>query len=376
MLDMHIVIFRSYGDILDLNNYNCQELGLAKALLRRGFKVTFLMPEKDDNDSIYETTCGVINIAHIKIKWKIHSRYCWFKQLEKRLEKLAPSILQVHDMDLLMTWRAVRWAKKAAVPCFLIQGPYDKWKMPLFRQLNELYNITLGRYVLKNVTKIGVKTALASEYLNRYVKCVTYPTIIGLDCDNFEGNEIKDWKTVLQISDKKVLLYIGSLQSRRNPLFLIDILKLLPSNYVLLLVGSGKQEKDVANKILENKLQKRCIMLGKKKQSELPSIYASSDCFLLASDYEILGMVIMEAMYFGKPVISTKTTGAEFIINDGEDGIIIDNKDANTWANAIISILSDDKKCRQIGEAGRKKIINHFSWDKTCEGFIDLYFGK
>ena len=131
----------------------------------------------------------------------------------------------------------------------------------------------------------------------------------------------------------------------------------------------------IANKISDEKLQNRCIMLGKHSQSELPSIYAASDCFLLASDYEILGMVIMEAMYFGVPVISTKTTGADFIIKDGEDGIIIDNKDAKIWANTIVRILSDNRARKQIGEAGKKKVMNRFLWDKTCEGFLNLYFG-
>lgn len=374
--DEHLVILRSYGDILDLNNYNCQEIGLAKALMKRGLRVTILMPERDNKNVTIRTSNGNLMIAHIPIKWSIHARYCWFSQFEHRIEQLQPTILQVHDMDLLMTWRAVRWAKKSKIPCVLIQGPYDKWKKPLFRQLNELYNLTFGKYIIKNVTRIGVKTALASSYLSQYSKCVTSPIIIGLDCNNFDGATIIDWRSKLQIVNKKILLYVGSLQPRRNPLFLIDVVKKLPDDYVLILVGGGIQEKDVLNKISEEKLQERCIMLGRREQLELPSIYAASDCFLLASDYEILGMVIMEAMYYGVPVISTKTTGADFIINNGKDGIIVDNIDAETWANIIVSLLSDEKRYKRISEAGRKKILNKFLWDKTCEGFLNLYFEK
>lgn len=371
----HLVIIRSYGDILDLKTYNCQEIGLAKALVKKGLKVTFLMPEHDNKNVSLETKFGKIQIAHIKISWKLHARYCWFEKLELRLEQLKPTMIQVHDMDLLMTWRAVRWAKKTGVPCYLIQGPYDKWTKPVFRQINELYNRTFGRYIIKNATRIGVKTSLAAKYLNKYYHCKTEPTIIGLDIDTFAESNSVNWRLKLKIDEKKkVLLYVGSLQPRRNPLFLIDILKKLPEEYVLLFVGGGIQENDVKEKIKWEHLEERCFMLGKLSQKDLPSLYADSDCFLLASDYEILGMVIMEAMYFGIPVISSETTGANFIINNWENGVIIKQKEVSIWVDTIMKLFHDESKIKSIAVAGKTNVENRFLWDKTCETFINLYF--
>ena len=121
-INEHIVIVRSYGDNINLENYNCQEIGLAKALVRRGLKVTLLMSFSESTASNRPTSISGVNIEYIRIKWKVHARYCWFDNLEQRLADLKPSILQVHDMDLLMTWRSVKWAKKNNIQCVLIQG--------------------------------------------------------------------------------------------------------------------------------------------------------------------------------------------------------------------------------------------------------------
>lgn len=370
----HLVIVRSYGEIINLNTYNCQEIGLAKALVKKGMNVTFLMPDNDFGTDIISTENGIINIAHVKIKWKLHNRYCWFYKLESLLNSLKPTIVQVHDMDLLMTWRTVRWAKKRNISCFLIQGPYDKWKAIGFRQLNEIYNRTFGRYIIKNVKGIGVKTNLASLYLNQYEKCNTYPIVIGLDTDAFNNANDVDWRIKLGLGNKKVLLYVGSLQPRRNPFFLLDVVKSLPSDYVLLMVGSGVQENEIKQKVLDEHLEEKCIMLGKLNQRDLPSLYKTADCFLLASDYEILGMVIMESMYFGIPVISTRTTGAEFIISSGIDGFILNNKNKKEWCNCIQTLLSDSLKYQLISQAAKETIKKRFVWDKTCNGFLELYY--
>lgn len=370
----HIVIVRSYGDNINLNTYNCQELGLAKALVRKGLKVTLIMPFFEKNKNSRPPTINGVNIEYIKIKWKIHARYCWFDNLEQRLSELKPSILQVHDMDLLMTWRCVRWAKRNEIRCVLIQGPYDKWKQFGFRQFNELYNRTFGKYVIKNVTRIGVKTKFASDYLNKYITCQTQQIIIGLDTDTFNNANVRKWREELNLGSKKILLYVGSIQPRRNPLFLIDVISKLPEDYVLLVVGDGVQMKELKEKIFHQNLDNRCFLLGKLAQSDLPSLYKNSDCFLLASDYEILGMVIMEAMFFGLPVISTKTTGALFILDNNNYGILIEEKNAKEWALSIQKLLDDKQRYDSMSRMSKQRIIDTFIWDKAVDSFMKLYY--
>lgn len=141
-----------------------------------------------------------------------------------------------------------------------------------------------------------------------------------------------------------------------------------------MIAGHGIQINDVSQKIEKEGLNERCFLLGELEQKKLPSLYKSADCFLLASDYEILGMVIMESMFFGLPVISTKTTGADFIITNGVDGIILDNKDEKIWANNIQNLLSDESTINLYSQNGQSKINEMFVWDKTVNTFLNLYY--
>lgn len=372
----HLVILRSYGDILNLKNYNCQEIGLGKSLLKKGLKVTILMAGDENVESQINTEYGSLTISFIKISWKLHARYCWFQGLEKRLDKLDPTLLQVHDMDLLMTWRAVRWAKKRNIPCFLIQGPYDKWRKPILRQLNEIYNRTFGCYILNNVKKIGVKTILADYYLNGYVKCKTKLTPVGLDTSVFTESVIKDWKKELGLTGKKILLYVGSIQARRNPYFLLELLGSLPDSYVLIMVGKGNLLNDIKCKISSSNLCDRCFILERLSQKELPSLYMASDCFLLPSDYEIFGMVLMESMFFGLPVITTKTTGSDFIVEDKKSGFIIPELNVEKWAQCIHNLCYNQDLHNSISQNSQKRIQKMFLWDSISANFFSLYFDK
>ena len=130
-----------------------------------------------------------------------------------------------------------------------------------------------------------------------------------MDIQKFSSYELKDWKSELSITDKKILLYVGTLEQRRNPLFLLEVLEHLSTDFVLLIVGDGDLRHEMEREIKQKQLQNRCFMLGKRNQKELPSLYKAADLFLLASEYEIYGMVILEAMYFGIPTITTNLAG-------------------------------------------------------------------
>ena len=169
-------------------------------------------------------------------------------------------------------------------------------------------------------------------------------TYIGLDDNRFHNHIAKDWRKELGLENKRVLLYVGIMEERRRPHFLVDVLKTLPEEYVLVLVGKGPQWDDLKKRVDIENLQKRVLLLGKLGQDVLPSLYEQSDLFLLASEYEIYGMVLLESMYFGLPVISTYTAGSETLIESGKDSVIINEFDVDKWQNAILESCTDENK--------------------------------
>ena len=365
----HLVIVRTSGSIMNLTTYNCQELGLAKALLSKGLRVSLVLAGENTHKEIV----GGINVFFCSFE-AINQQLAWFCDINSVLTELKPTLIQVHDMGLLMTWKVVRWAKMHNVPSFLIQGNYCTTQKPFFKQFEHLYNCTLGKYVIKNVTGVGYKTLMASKYIKRYYDRPTKPTFIGLDDSKFKNPIHMDWKNKLKLNGKKVLLYVGLQEPRRNPLFLIEILKYLPDEYVLLFVGKGPSVNDVNARTKAYGLCSRVIQLGKQPQEMLPSLYGISDLFLLASNYEIYGMVILEAMYFGVPVISTLTAGSETLIDAGRDGFIIPELNACKWANTIERICKDSSVFESMKLAAIEKIKNKLMWEKSAVDFLELYF--
>lgn len=368
----HIVIFRTSASYLDINTYNCQELGLAKALVRKDYKVSLLMGGPREQQ--ISVDCGNENHADVYYLTyhAIHQSLCVFMGWKELLLQLHPDVLQIHDMGNFMTYLASKWAKKHSIRCVLIQGTYHPTQKPLFKQLELLFNNTLGKAVLRNVESIGCKTKAAAKYIAQYSNKVTSLTPVGLDVDKLKAEESTDhFRQEHDLGGKKVLLYVGKMEPRRNPLFLLQLMRSMPQEYVLVLVGDGPLMGSIRKEV-NGKRMTNVLVLGKKNQEELPSIYNSSDLFLLASNYEIFGMVILESMYFGLPVVSSSTAGSETIIGT-DNGVVLAHMDVELWKKAIIDLCSAPDRLSKMKVRCKEKILGSYVWSKACEKFESLY---
>ena len=177
------------------------------------------------------------------------------------------------------------------------------------------------------------------EYLRKYSRFQKMEvTAIGLDMSNFDQcyTVTVDWREELQISSStKILLYIGVVENRRHVELLLEIIENLPDIYTLIIVGEGSQKEVLKKRTEQSVYKSRVKWLSRMTQKELVGIYKIADLFLLASDYEIYGMVILESMYWKVPVLSTATGGGVAIIRNNENGWIIDSFSLQDWVNKI-----------------------------------------
>lgn len=364
----HLVIVRTSGSILDLKTYNCQELGLARALSRKGWKVSLILAGRESSSFKF----GDVSVFCCKL-YAMNQQLAYFEGISDLLKRLSPTIIQIHEIGLLMSWVVACWSKKNDVPCVLIQGNYRTTQKPILKQFECLFNWTFGKSILKKIKAVGYKTQMAQCYVRKFSCIKSFPTYIGLDESKLQSEQIRDWKKELNIENKHVLLYVGNFESRRNPIFLLKVLQNLPSSVCLLMAGDGNQFMETTEYVKKWDLSDRCFLLGKLRQDELASLYKNADLFLLASNYEIYGMVILEAMYFGVPVISTLTAGSESIIENGKNGIIIKELDEIIWGRQIQEILQSPELLTKMKKSAIEKINNKLLWDKAVDRFVDLY---
>lgn len=368
----HIVIFRTSGSFLDFNTYNCQELGLAKALVKKGYKLSLILGGPTKKHIVYDVEDKHVDIYYLTYS-SIKQSICVFHGWKMLLDELKPDVLQIHDLGMSMTYMVSKWAKKRNIRCVLIQGTYNTTLKPGLKQLECLFNRTFGKAVIKNVNAIGAKTKAAAAYVQKYYNKDVSITPVGLDESKFVGCSTQsDFRKRYGLENQVILLYVGVMEQRRNPLFLLDLMKVMPDHFSLVLVGDGPLFAQVKDKVKTDSIH-NVVILGKRKQEELPAIYAASDLFLLASNYEIFGMVIMESMYFGTPVISTSTAGADTLI-DESTGKVIDGLDVNEWKRAILQIAGDQNLLSAMKKRCQFYIANNLIWNKASDNFEKMYF--
>ncbi|HQP92273.1 MAG TPA: glycosyltransferase family 4 protein, partial [Candidatus Omnitrophota bacterium] len=144
-------------------------------------------------------------------------------------------------------------------------------------------------------------------------------------------------------------------------------------NARFLFVGDGPLRKKIEKEVLEKKLDRFVCLAGFR--NDIPEITSILDVALLASSFEGLGRVLLEAMICGKPVVATRVGGIPEIVKDGENGYLIPREDPKSISKAVIALLKDPDLRRRMGETGKKMITERYTADKMVSDIHDLYMG-
>lgn len=263
------------------------------------------------------------------------------------------------------------------IPVVVCQGIYKDYKGFVSSFLQTLYDLSCLLLLRRYASAWIAKTESAADYLCSKGVADVKVCPIGLDTGPLKDTGGRDSRHRFSIpQDAKVLLYVGVIEKRRNVDFIIRLVDSLVKeepNIYLLIVGNGPELESCKRLTRDFKLQNRVVFAGKIPQVEMPSIYNATDIFLLPSNYEIYGMVILEAMFFGVPIISTCTAGAEEIIQNGVDGILVQGVNLEGWIPPLKKLLEDISLRNKLSKNAMVSIRNRFLWERTAIKFNDVY---
>ena len=144
---------------------------------------------------------------------------------------------------------------------------------------------------------------------------------------------------------------------------------------VLVIGGTGPLTADLKRQAA-SRGSDRVLFAGYIADEELIAYYDACDVFTMPSTdrSEAFGLVQLEAMYLGKPVVSTRLgTGVEFVNVEGETGLLVPPRDAAALRSAIVALLADAPLRMRLGEAGRARVARTFSVEQMVSGTLDLY---
>jgi glycosyltransferase involved in cell wall biosynthesis len=168
-------------------------------------------------------------------------------------------------------------------------------------------------------------------------------------------------------------LFVGRLASNKGLFTLLEAWQAMPRDATLLIAGDGHLAPRLAVRARELGLQGRVRLLGALSDEDLRASYAAADVFVLPSEYEAFGIVLLEAMAAGKPVVATRTGGMVEVVEEGRTGLLVPVGDTAALAEAMQGLLQDLPRARAMGEAGRGRVQEAFTWDAVTRRVEGLY---
>jgi glycosyltransferase involved in cell wall biosynthesis len=177
------------------------------------------------------------------------------------------------------------------------------------------------------------------------------------------------------------VLFVGRLVERKGVAGLLDAVGRLPAalGTRLEIIGEGPERPRLEAQIRQAGLHDRVVLRGRVSTADLRAAYAAADVLVLPSvldsrsDTEGLGVVLLEAMSYGVPVIASRIGGIPDIVGDGETGLLVPPGDPGALAAALERLAVDPGLRQRLGSAGREHVRAHFSWDSIVARWEECY---
>ena len=166
--------------------------------------------------------------------------------------------------------------------------------------------------------------------------------------------------------------FIGRLEHQKDPMLFLDALEHLPE-YSATIVGTGSLETLVRKEIGRRGLSKRVRMLGALSQSETLKILSLLSACVLSSRWEGLPLIALESMWMGIPVVSMNVSGMSEVIEDGIDGVLVDQRSGESLANGVRHVTQDSSLRALIIQNARSKVQEKFSEEQMLQSLCRVY---
>lgn len=372
-----------YPKIGGMENY---AYNISKGLKEKyGWEVVVVTSNHEERKFLEEETEGM-KIYRLPIWFKISNtpiNPLWYFQIKKIISKENPGVINAHTPVPFIADIASRVCGE--IP-FILTYQNDLAKDNYFLNLFcKIYYSILGNKTLRLSNKI-ITTSMYYTKNSPYLKNDLDKIEIvspGVDASKFN---LKVNKGLLKRrhNTSTPILFVGQLDKTHihkglyHLLKAVSLVKINIKDIKLIVIGKGNNIKKYKHYAEKFNLKNNVIFTGFLSDELLPQYYAGSDITILPScnRSEGFGMVLIEAMACAKPVVGTKIGGIPYVIDDGQNGLLVPSKDPEALSKAIVKILKNPKLARKMGESGYKKVMNNFTWNIQIEKTYKVFLRK
>ena len=303
-----------------------------------------------------------------------------------------PGLLSIRDFDIIhlhhpfifgaeLIWLVSRMRR---IP-YVLTHHNDLIGDGMRRYLFDGYSAVSTRIIFDGADKFAVVSKdhaahcrLAPLFRKRWGDVVEVPN--GVDVELFhpgvDGSVVRQQYNIPE--DSAVILFVGALDRAHHFKavdYLIKTFTLIPNKRILLLiVGDGDLRQQFKQLAALSGVADRVIFTGTVPNEELPPYYAAADIFVLPSfPPESFGIVLIEAMACGMPVIAHDIPGVRSVVTDGEDGFLVQPGSSDALTDKIYLLLDNPFLRNEMGKQGQEEVEAKYGWPKIVLKLSALY---
>ncbi|MDR2793030.1 MAG: glycosyltransferase [Treponema sp.] len=306
--------------------------------------------------------------------------------ISRQVESYRPDIIHIHS-EFVIAEFGYQYAKRHNIP--VVHTFHTLWEeyignyLPVFPvPLLKFIARRILTFALKRADVIIVPTVQVEEVLKKYKlknELCLLPT--GIEPDYFNHNELQiaEFRGIMErmyppLRDKRILLFAGRVTKEKNIDFLLRILPVVIEKHpeaVLLIVGNGPHLSELQKECERLNLKDHCVFAGYLERKDLALTYAISDVFVFPSLTETQGLVTIESMCAGTPVVAIGSMGTVMVM-DGDNGGFMVQHDEHEFTMRVLDLLEDSELYkRKVSEA--RLHAQHWLIDNLTIKLLQIY---
>ena len=350
-----------------VNGVSTSIMTLRRELKAHGHDVTLVAPAYQMNET---GEADILRINGRKVWLDPEDRFmstAQLRALSRQLEGRQFDLVHVHT-PFQAHYTGLKLARQFGIPC--VETYHTFFEEYLYHYIPFLPR-SLMRYVARHFSRrqcaqidgLILPSQAMDDALRRYgVSTLSRIIPTGIDLSDFRGGDRNAFRQKYRIDPHRpVIVYVGRVAFEKNIEFLLLMLSQLRHNLpdaLLIIAGEGPAEARLKQMVDALNLSENVLFVGYLERStELPSCYLAGDAFVFASRTETQGLVLLEAMALGLPVVSTAIMGTRDILAAGK-GCRVATDNPVAFAETLAHVLTDTELRRQLSTEAREHALS------------------
>jgi glycosyltransferase involved in cell wall biosynthesis len=323
---------------------------------------------------------GVHRLPVWSLPGELH--YPFFRGLHAALDRDRPDLVHAHTYGTNQVAVARRHRRRHGTPFVLTAHFHPIWSIEggwLRHRIRGFYDRRLAGPVVRDAAAVVVQTREEERLLRSLdlplPRLVVVPPGYRAMAPPPPGpSPFRDRYGL----DGPFALFVGRLASNKGLLELTDafatVARADPSAQLVLIGEDGGQRAAVEDRVRALGLERRVHLLGHiDDESLVAAAYREARVFVLPSEYEAFGLVLLEALAQGTPVVASRVGGIPEVVEEGRSGLLVPPRSPAALAEAVLRLWNDRELARTLGRYGRDEVVPRFSWEALADRLDRLY---